>query len=198
MSEFSRETLRRRLVLDYAALKTQLARYLGSAEHASDALQDTWLRLERAMPRQPVERPFVYLLRMAYNSALKQRQRERTTATLEEARAALNLIDESPDPERVAEARSELGALERALAELPPRRREILIASRADGTPLREIAARLGVSQRLVEMELKLALIHCGRHLDRKIVQRFGPRPAQGSDNKEMDVPTKGERDEDA
>ena len=127
---------------------------------------------------------------MAYNIALKRRQGERGTATLEEARAALKLVDEAPDPERVAEGRSEVAALERALAELPPRRREILIASRADGTPLREIAISLGVSQRLVEMELKLALIHCGRHLDRKIVQRFGPRPVKGSDNQKTNVPT--------
>jgi RNA polymerase sigma-70 factor (ECF subfamily) len=171
VSEFGRDGLRRRLVLDYEALKIQLARYLGSTERASEALQDTWLRLERAMPRQPVERPFAYLLRMAYNIALKRRQNERGTTTLDDARAALNLVDDAPDPERVVEARSELAALERALVELAPRRREILIASRAHGIPLREIAAQLGVSQRLVEMELKLALIHC-RHVGRKIIQR--------------------------
>jgi RNA polymerase sigma-70 factor, ECF subfamily len=198
MSEFGGESLRRRLVLDYEALKRQLARYLGSAELASEALQDTWLRLERARPRQPVQRPFLYLLRIAYNIALKRRQSERGTATLEEARAALNLVDDAPDPERVAEARSELAALEKALAVLSPRRREILIASRADSIPLREIAARLGVSQRLVEMELKLALIHCGRHLDRKIIQRFGPQPVEGSDSRETNARGKGERDEDA
>jgi RNA polymerase sigma-70 factor, ECF subfamily len=195
VSEFCRNSLRRRLVLDYEALKTQLARYLGSTEHASEALQDTWLRLEHAMPRQPVERPFVYLLRMAYNIALKRQQRERRTITLDEACAALNLADDAPDPERVVEARSELAALERALLEMPSRRREILIASRADGIPLREIAARLGVSQRLVEMELKLALIHCGRHVGRKIIQRFGPRVVEGSDHQEKKAVVKAERE---
>jgi RNA polymerase sigma-70 factor, ECF subfamily len=185
MSESSRELLRRRLVLDYEALKTQLARYLGSADQAREALQDTWLRLEGAAPIGPVARPYPYLLRIAYNIALKRRQGRRQTVTLEEARAALDLADDAPDPARAAEARSELAALERALADLPPRRREILMASRADGIPLREIAARLGVSQRLVEMELKLALIHCGRRLGRKIVQRFGPRAAEGSDDQE-------------
>lgn len=185
MSESNREVLRRRFVLDYEALKNQLERYLGSVDRANDALQDTWLRLERAIPQQPIDRPFVYLLRIAYNIAVKNRRSERRTVMLEDALAALNFVDDAPDPERVAEARSEFAALERALAELSPRRREILIASRADGTPLREIAARLGVSQRLVEMELKLALLHCGQHLGKKIVQRFGPRAAERSDNQD-------------
>jgi RNA polymerase sigma-70 factor, ECF subfamily len=188
MSEATRELLRRFLMLDYEALKIQLARYLGSTDHASEALQDTWLRLDQASLRGPVERPYPYLLRIAYNLALKRRQRERETVTLDDARAALHLVDDAPHPARVAEARSELAALERALAELPPRQREILIASRAEGVPLREIAARLDVSQRLVEMELKSALLHCGRRLGRKIVQRFGPRAAEGSDSQEKDV----------
>jgi RNA polymerase sigma-70 factor (ECF subfamily) len=182
MSESNRETLRHLLVLDYQALKSELARYLGSADHASEALQDTWLRLERATPQQPIEKPFGYLLRIAYNIAVKQRRRERQGMMLQDARAALNIVDDAPDPERVVGARSEFAALERALAELSPRRREILIASRADGMPLREIAVRLGISQRLVEMELKFALLHCGQHLGKKIVQRFGPRPVDASD----------------
>jgi RNA polymerase sigma-70 factor, ECF subfamily len=194
MSEFNRESLRRYLLLDYETLKAQLARYLGSVDRANEALQDTWLRLERASPQQPVERPFAYLLRIAYNLALKRRQSERRAVTLDDARGALNLVDDAPDPERVVTARSELAALERALAELPPRQREILIASRADGIPLREIATRLHVSQRLVEMELKLALVHCGRHLGRKIIQRFGPRPLEGSDDQEQKVVAKVER----
>ncbi len=188
MSESNRESLRRRLVVDYEALKSQLARYLGSADHASEALQDTWLRLERATPQEPIDRPFVYLLRIAYNIAIKRRRGERQTVRLEEARAALNFIDDAPSPERVVEARSELAVLERALAELSPRRRDILIASRADGIPLREIAARLGISQRLVEMELKFALLHCGEHLGKKIVQRFGPRAVEASDNQDTKV----------
>jgi RNA polymerase sigma-70 factor, ECF subfamily len=195
MSESTAEQLRRRLILDYEALKTHLARYLGSADRASDALQDTWLRLERAAPREPVSRPFAYLLRIAYNIDLKRRQgRAAQTVTLDDARAALNLVDDAPGPERAVEARSDLAALERALAELTPRRREILIASRADGVPLREIAARLGISQRLVEMELRLALIHCGRSLGRKIIRRFGPRLAEGSDNQDVERLTEGEQ----
>jgi RNA polymerase sigma factor (sigma-70 family) len=187
MSESGRETLRQLLLVDYDELKSRLTRYLGSADRAADALQDTWLRLEGGTPIAPVRRPFPYLLRIAYNLALKRRQAERETVTLEDARIALNLADDAPGPEQIAGARSEMAAVRQALAELSPRRREILIASRVDGVPLREIAGRLGTSQRLIEMELKLALIHCGRRLGRKIVRRFGPKAPQGSDNKKND-----------
>jgi RNA polymerase sigma-70 factor (ECF subfamily) len=181
MSDSGPDLLRRLLLLDYDELKAQLARRLGSVDHAGDALQDTWLRLEGAAPIGTVHRPQPYLLRIAYNIALKRRQAERETTTLDDARAALNLVDEAPDPERVVEAKSEAAALEGALAELSPRRRDILLASRVEGVSLGEIATRHGLSQRMVEIELKMALIHCGRRMGRKIVQRFGPRLPEGS-----------------
>jgi RNA polymerase sigma-70 factor (ECF subfamily) len=187
MSDSGPDLLRQLLLLDYRELKTRLARRLGSMERASDALQDTWLRLETAQIGA-VHRPQHYLLRIAYNIALKRRQAERETMTLEDARAALNLADETPDPERVIEAKSEAAALERALAELSPRRRDILLASRVEGIPLSRIASRHGISQRMVEIELKLALIHCGRRLGREIVQRFGPRSREGSYGKNHDA----------
>jgi RNA polymerase sigma-70 factor (ECF subfamily) len=76
----------------------------------------------------------------------------------------------------------ELEELQRAFAELTPRRRQILMAARAEGRQLREIAAQLGISQRLVEMELKQALEHCALRLNRVVVQRFGPRRPKASE----------------
>jgi RNA polymerase sigma-70 factor, ECF subfamily len=188
MSDSTHDLLRQLLLSSYDELKVQLARRLGSVERASDALQDTWLRLEGTAQVGTVQRLHPYLVRIAYNIALKRRQAERETVTLEDARAALNLVDETPDPERVVEAKSEAAALERALTELSPRRREILLASRIEGISLKEIAVQHGISQRMVEIELKFALIHCGRRLGRKIVQRFGPRSPAGSYNKKSDA----------
>lgn len=176
MTESPADGLRRLLLGNYDTLKLRLARRLGSVERASDALQETWLRLEGAAPIGDVRRPEPYLLRIAYNIALKIRKAERETVTLDDARAALDLVDVAPDSERVAEAKSEVAALERALQELSPRRRDILLASRVEGIALSEIAVRHGISQRMVEIELKMALIHCGRRMGRKIIQRFGPR----------------------
>jgi len=179
MNDASRETLRQFLVLDYDTLKTILARRLGSKEQADEALQDAWVRLESFAPREPVKQPRAYILRMARNIALKRVLAERKTVTLDEALLALDIADDSPDPERIAVARSEAKLLDEVLAELTPRRRAILLASRVEQIPIREIAAALEVSQRMVERELRAALIHCGRRLGKNVVQRFGPRNPQ-------------------
>lgn len=181
MSEPARELLRRFFLLGYDDLKVRLTRRLGSAELAGDALQDTWIRLERASPIGPVLSPRPYLLRVAYNIALKRLRRERDMVTLEEAREALDLVDAAPDPAKVTEARAELTLLRQAAEELTPRQRDILFAVRLDGIPVRDIALRHGISERLVALELKRAVLRCSQRVDRKIVQRFGPRSVEVS-----------------
>jgi RNA polymerase sigma-70 factor (ECF subfamily) len=74
-------------------------------------------------------------------------------------------------------------AVRGALAELSPRRRHILLAARVEGRMLRDIAEQLGLSQRMVELELKAAVLHCSGRLEKKIVQRFGPKALKSSDN---------------
>src|SRR5262249_49619340 len=83
--------------------------------------------------------------------------------------------------QRVAEARSEMERFQKALSELTPRRREILLASRLEGIMLREIAARMNVSQRLVEIEFSHALAHCALRLWRSAIRRSRPRLLEGA-----------------
>jgi RNA polymerase sigma-70 factor, ECF subfamily len=180
-----RAVLRQLLVCGYGELKTRLTQRLGSAELAGDVLQDTWLRLESATPIEPIRLAKPYLLQIAYNIALKRRRLENQTITLDDARNCLNLVDEAPDPASVAESRSDVALLRQAVTELTPRQRDILFASRLDNVPLAELAIRHGISQRWVERELRHAVLHCARRLGRKVVQRFGPRPREGSNKQE-------------
>ena len=186
MSGTNRDALRRSLVLSYEDLKARLTRHLGSAELASDALQETYIRLHQGSELAPVERPGPYLLRMAVRIALRSRRGEKRTISLDEARAAFGVVDESSGPHEILTARHDLEAFRRAVAELTPRRRAILYAARIEKLPLRTIAERQRISQRLVEIELKHALEHCALRLDRKIVRRFGPRAQQDSNDQEV------------
>lgn len=182
MSESSRDLLRRLFLANYDEIKSRLTQRLGSAELASDAIQDTWVRLEKTDPIGPVDRPWPYLLRIAFNIALQRLRRERETITLDDAIMAVSVVDEAPGPATIAADRSELEMLKQAAAELTPRRREILFASRLEGVPLAELAVRYGISQRWVERELRHAVLHCARRLDRNVVRRFGPKPRQASE----------------
>jgi RNA polymerase sigma-70 factor, ECF subfamily len=182
MSDSGSDALRQVFLVGYNDLKNRLMQRLGSAELASDALQDTWLRLERLTPIEPIQQPKPYLLRIAYNIALKRLRGERELVTLDDAEAAIGLASDAPSAAQIAEGRSDLERLRQAVAELAPRRREILFASRLDGIPLKVLAERYGISQRFVERELRRAVLHCAERLDRKVVQRFGPRPLEASD----------------
>ncbi len=92
-----------------------------------------------------------------------------------------HIDDDELDPERIAESRSEIAALVHALDELPPRCRAFFLAARLDETPHKVIAARHGISTRMVERELKRALEHCGERLGRNSRGRFGSPPPEPS-----------------
>jgi RNA polymerase sigma-70 factor (ECF subfamily) len=181
MTETTWTILRQLLADRYDDFRRRLTRRLGSEELAHETLHETWVHLHGKEAIGTIEAPSNYLLRMAFNIATDRRRREIRLARRFEIRAVLETADEAPGPEREAEARREIAALERALEELTPRRRMILLASRLEGLHLREIAERLGISQRLVEIELKNAVDHCAERLDRKVTRRFGPRPRETS-----------------
>jgi len=179
MSEVTPTSLQRLLVSGYDDLKTRLKHRLGSETLASEILHETYLRLHRLGAAGPVESPKAYLLRVALNVAASGRRADNRRLTRSEVEVLLHRPDHAVDPGQIAEGRSEIEALQRALNELPARRRAILLASRIEETSHQDIARRFGISTRMVEKELKLALVHCAERLDRKLVQRFGPRPPE-------------------
>jgi len=163
MMPSSLSVLRDFMLQRYDDLKARLTRRLGCPDLASDALQDTWLRLEGKEELGPVDSPGPYLMRMAVNVAVDQQRVENRRLTVAEAEVLLHIADPAPGPERIAEGRAELDALTRAMGELPARQRDILLAVRVEGLPQNDIAERLGVSLRTVERELRNAHENCAR-----------------------------------
>jgi RNA polymerase sigma factor (sigma-70 family) len=126
------DLLRALLVDRYEELKRRLARRLGSSDLATEALQETWLRLQRPGEPGVLNRPDAYLFRVALNVAADRRDAERRRLALSEVEMLRHLDDDELDPERFAESRSEVVALAQALDELSPRCRAIFIAARLD------------------------------------------------------------------
>jgi RNA polymerase sigma factor (sigma-70 family) len=167
MPENSIPALRDFLVQRYENLKQRLTRQLGSAELASDALQDTWLRLESREKIEGVRNLDSFLMRMAVNVAIDHHRSNSRLLEAEEIDVLLALADPTPGPEQRAVARSEVDALGQALEALPARRRKILMLVRWEGLPQREVAKRMGLSQRTIEKELKTAHDYCAARLNR-------------------------------
>jgi RNA polymerase sigma-70 factor, ECF subfamily len=176
--------LRRHLLGSYQELVRMLARRLRSVEQAEDALQDTFLRLERGGEIGEVKSPRGYLLRMALNIAAERRRGESryvgvpgagkedaaaTSAgptvlrrlTVSDGLDVILRIDDAPGPEQIAADRSELKKLAKIVAELPSRRRAIFMAAWVEGRSHQEIAKSFGLSLRSIQHELKLARHYC-------------------------------------
>lgn len=175
------ERLRDRFATKYDSLRARLRRRLGSDDLAQETLHETWLQLARAGKPRSVQNLDSYLFGMALNVAANLKRGEARHASRLEIEAALEFADEAARPGEAVEARLDLEALERAISELPPRRRVILLAVRVRGVQIQEVADKLGLTRRSVEMELKRALEHCAGRLDRSLVQRFGPKPQKAT-----------------
>lgn len=181
MGDTNKTVLRDLLLADYRNLDRRLARRLRSTDLASDVLHDTYLRLEEMNDVGPVRSPEAYLLRIAVNIANDRRRAESRRLTTEEVDQLLDIPDDQPDAERAIEARSEVELLRRAIAELPERRRRVLLLSRVEDVPNREIAARLGLTVRTVETDLKQAVEHCAQRLRRSVPAKFAFRRSRSS-----------------
>jgi RNA polymerase sigma factor (sigma-70 family) len=161
MTDSSLLVLRQLFLTSYGDLKAKLAQRLGSADLADDAVQDTWLRLNRVEHVGHVGSPVNYLYRIALNVARDRILSERRYLSSAEIEKMFDLADETADPTASIEARSELRLVEMFISELPSRQRDILVAARLDGLSRSEIAKRLGISLSLVEKELKSAHEYC-------------------------------------
>ncbi|MNR78008.1 putative RNA polymerase sigma factor FecI [compost metagenome] len=175
MPEALKESLRALFLSRYAQFRRHLHLRLGSEDLANDALHETYLRVEQMNAPSAIKYPSAYLYRIALNIAEDQRKSNARMLSVPEIEGLYEMADELADPSRTFEARTEIDALERALAELPKRRRLIVIAARVDEMPHREIALRFGISVRTVEKELRAGLEHCCERLGRDFIQRFGP-----------------------
>lgn len=142
----------------YADLKRRLTRVLRNAELAGDAMQDTWLRLQsQGEASADIKSPHAYLLRMAANAAMDIRRRHGQSLPHEDIAALMEMADAAPGPAHSAEARSELDAVVGFLNRLPARQREVIVLVRWEELPQKEVARRLGVSLRTVELDLRRA-----------------------------------------
>ena len=106
---------------------------------ASDALQDTWLRLEGKDELGPVDSGRVPAADGG-QCAVDQQRAENRRLTSSEAEALLALPDPAPGPAQTAQGREELDTLVRVMGELSERQRGVLLAVRLEGLPQAEVA----------------------------------------------------------
>ena len=144
-----------------------------SGEMIEEILQDLYLKLMALDDLSVIKNPASYLLRIAHNlmiDTLRRQNRADSRATGEEVET-LNLVDPSPSPFDEILSIQQLQCCERALAELPPECKEILLLNRMEGLTHCQIAKRYGRSASWVEKIIVRTLSHCRRRLEQFAAQ---------------------------
>ncbi len=163
--------LRDYLAANYERLYRRLLRHLGSPDQAGDCLHDAWLRLgEMTMPAT-VRHPEAYVYRVACNLAMDRLRSGRSWQSFGDAGEEMEaLVDPLPGPDLVAEARSELAAVERAIRCLPGRHQHVLMDLRINELTRLEVAALYGLSLRRIDTILHQALDYCAQHAGQQVL----------------------------
>lgn len=135
-------------------------------DDAADIVQDAYARLTVAAERTEVHNPGAFLHVTAIN-LVRDRGRAAGTQRLFAANetASDDIACPAPSAERTIIGRQNLAVLERALSELPPKRRAALVLYRFDNMSHAAIAEQLGLSISMVEKHVRLALDHCRMRL---------------------------------
>lgn len=146
----------------YGDLRDYLQRRFGDAGLADDVVQDIWVKLRTSGAHGMVNNPRAYVFRMATNLALDhlRAERIRTQYVGEESSSEV----EAPSgggPAELIDARQRLDLVRAAVAELPPRCRQVFEMHKFDGMPHKEIAERLGISRNMVEKHVIRGLARC-------------------------------------
>lgn len=142
----------------YASLKLMLTRRLGNADLASDALHDTWLRLQGVKELPARDHPGAYLMRVATNIAVDMQRKQRHTVSGEDIDAMLDeMADPGPGPAQQAQTRFDLNVVAELVERMPGRRRAIFVMVHWEDMTRQEVADRLEISRRTVETELQRA-----------------------------------------
>lgn len=146
-----------------ADLRARLRRMAVPEQEVGDIVQEAYLRIAQLDSVAHIRNGRAYFFTAARSALLQRVRRERIVRidTMSEAEA-LVIADDEPDPERHASARQELAHIRALIEALPERCRTIFELRRIQGVPQREIAARLGVPEHIVEAQatrgLKLIL----------------------------------------
>jgi len=147
------------------SLLWSVMRIVRDPQIAEDLAQETYLRARRAADNGTIEHIEAFLHQTARNLALDYLRRRNTRAAVEAEGVDEAVVDtvpaEVPSIEHALIERQRFGRFREALAGLPERAQTVLVLSRLEGWSNIRIAEYLGISERTVFNDLKLAIGHC-------------------------------------
>jgi RNA polymerase sigma factor (sigma-70 family) len=181
----------REIIAHEAALVRYLTRAWPNRDEIPDLRQEIYIRVFDAARKARPQFPKSFLFTTARH-LMTDRARHARVVSIEAAGDpdVLNVLVDELSPERRQEGRQELKRLAAAFGELPPKCREVVWLRRVDEMPQREVAKRLGISEKTVEMHMLKAMRRMADLLFEGKPQSSspreleeGPRRGRGLDN---------------
>jgi RNA polymerase sigma factor (sigma-70 family) len=128
------------------------------AHDADELVHEAFLKVEQYQREHSVRSHEALLVRAAVNLSIDRRRRG---ARLRPAEAVdlREIVDTTPDPSRIVEARARLRDVTAALARLPDRTRRILLKRRLENISYAEIAVAEGMTVAAVEKAIARATL---------------------------------------
>jgi RNA polymerase sigma factor (sigma-70 family) len=173
---------KREILIHEAALLRYLNRIWRNRDEVPDLRQEIYARVYDAAGKSRPHAPKSFLFTTARH-LLTDRTRRGRVVSIEAIgdSDALNVMVDELSPERRLTAWQEMHRVTRALNQLPPRCREVVWLRKVDELSNKEVADRLGLSVRTVELHISKGM----RLLSKAIFG--GPSPARADDNPDVD-----------
>ncbi len=149
-----------------AQLLAYLTQMLGRADLAREVAQDAYEKLQRMYRPEQLEFPRAMLFKIATNFALMRLRRRRLESTLFAGSAGMEEVpDQDLGPERKVLADQIGKHLMQVIKGLRPTLREVFVMAHVQGKSRKEIAGRLGISEKRVDKRMTRALKQCRTRL---------------------------------
>lgn len=144
-----------------------ILRRVRCAEVANEIIQDTFLRLRGIKSQTLIHNPRAFLYRVTANLVTDYLRHQRRRSAQQAEETDINEVtDPAPSVEEVVAAQKRLERLKRAVAELPPRCREVFILLKIKQYTYAEVERELGISAAMIFKYMNRALAHCRRRLE--------------------------------
>jgi len=150
-------------------LKAYLRGAFPAVRDLDDIVQESYLRVWRARLGRPILSAKAFLFQVARHLALDVIRHNRGGPQIVSGDlSGLSVIDDKPDAAQTLSYHEKVELVAEVLADLPKGCREILILSKFNQLRQKEVAARLGISERTVESQLARAMKLCEKQLRRR------------------------------
>lgn len=161
-----------------SALKSYLRQSFPDARHeVDDVVQESYLRIWKARAGQPLESAKAFLFKVARHVALDLLRRNHASPIESVGDLdALSVIEGRPGVAESVSMDEKVRLLVQGLATLPPRGREVMMLRKFKGFSQKEVAAKLGISEKTVDEHVYRGMKRLGAYLrERGVCSYYDP-----------------------